>query len=115
MLVPGDFFVEVPEECDRYLLQAIVHDWDDDSCVRILANVREAMAPDALLLVLEQELPSHNGWHPAKATDLEMLVDTGAGRERTRGDFKKLFARAGFRIVRAKALPITTIFELAAS
>ena len=46
-VVGGDFFTTVPEGCDRYVLQAIVHDWDDDSVVRILGNVRAAAAPGA--------------------------------------------------------------------
>jgi spermidine synthase len=114
-VVGGDFFAAVPEGRDRYLLQAIVHDWDDESCVKILGNVRAAMAPDARVLVLEQEMPSHDGWHIVKAVDLEMLVDTGAGRERTRAEFTALFERADLRIARTRALPVLTIFELAAA
>jgi O-methyltransferase domain len=113
-VVGGDFFTSVPDGCDRYLLQAIVHDWDDESCVKILANVRAAMAPNARVLVFEQELPRHDGAHPAKLIDLEMLVDTGAGRERTRDEFTALFARAGLRIAKTRALPVVTIFELIA-
>jgi hypothetical protein len=114
-VVPGDFFASVPAGCDRYLLQAIVHDWDDASCVEILANVGRALGPDARALVLEQELPAHDGWHLAKALDLEMLVDTGGGRERTRAEFEALFARAGLRVTRRGALPVLTIFELASA
>jgi hypothetical protein len=93
----------------------VVHDWDDDSCVRILSNVRTAMPAAGRVLVLEQELPDHDGWHLAKALDLEMLVDTGAGRERTGAQFEALFERAGLRVTRRGALPVLTIFELAAS
>jgi hypothetical protein len=114
-IVGGDFFAEVPSGCDRYLLQAIVHDWDDESCVKILGNVRAAMAPDARVLVFEQEMPRHDGAHPAKLIDLEMLVDTGAGRERTRDEFAALFERAGLKIAKTRALPIITIFELVAA
>jgi C-methyltransferase len=114
-VVGGDFFASVPSGCDRYLLQAVVHDWDDESCVQILSNVQKAMPPGGRALVLEQELPRHDGWHLAKALDLEMLVDTGAGRERTRVEFETLFARAGLRITRRGALPVLTIFELASA
>lgn len=114
-VVGGDFFTSVPAGCDRYVLQAVVHDWDDDSCVRILSNVRTAMPDGGRVLVLEQELPHHAGWHLAKALDLEMLVDTGAGRERTRAEFEALFDRAGLRVTRRGALPVLTIFELASA
>jgi hypothetical protein len=110
--VAGDFFEAVPPDRDRYLLQAIVHDWDDESCVRILGNVRAAMAADARVLVLEQELPEHNGAHFTKMTDLEMLVDTGAGRERTRKELVDLFTKAGLALLSTRALPVITIFEL---
>ena len=112
-IVGGSFFDSVPGGCDRYLLQAIVHDWDDDSCVRILSNVRAAMDPDGRVLVLEQELPAGAAPHMTKVVDLEMLVDTGAGRERTRKELDALFARAGLRVERAIALPVLVIFELA--
>ncbi|MEV0941762.1 methyltransferase [Micromonospora wenchangensis] len=41
--VPGDFFDEVPAGGDVYALQYILHDWDDDRCVRILGDCRRAM------------------------------------------------------------------------
>ena len=48
-----------------------------------------------------------------KAFDLEMLVDTGAGRERTIDEYRALFRRAGYRTVRAVPVSISTLFELA--
>jgi C-methyltransferase len=112
-VVAGSFFESVPPGRDRYLLQAILHDWDDESCLRILTNVRAAMTRDARTLVIEQEMPGHDGWHLTKATDLEMLVDTGAGRERTRAEFDTLFTRAGLRVARRRTLPAVTSVELA--
>lgn len=111
-VVGGDFFAFVPEGCDRYLLQAIVHDWDDESCVRFLSNCRQAMAPGGRVLVLEAIMPTHDGDHFAKAIDLEMLVDTGAGRERTREEFDALFARAGLRVCKVIPIALTAMFEL---
>ena len=97
-VIGGSFFDSVPGGCDRYVLQAIVHDWDDDSCVRFLGNCREALAPGGRVLVLEQMMPAHDGDHFVKTLDLEMLVDTGKGRERTKEQFDALFARAGLRV-----------------
>jgi O-methyltransferase domain len=39
----GDFFAAVPPGFDAYLVKAVVHDWDDDTSVRILRNCRDAM------------------------------------------------------------------------
>ena len=108
----GDFFAAVPEGCDRYVLQAIVHDWDDNSCVQFLTRCREALPLGGRVLVLDQTMPVHSGDSPAKALDLEMLVDTGKGRERTRREFEALFARAGLRIRRVIPIAITSVFEL---
>jgi O-methyltransferase domain len=102
----------VPAGCDRYLLQAIVHDWDDESCVRFLTRCREAMAPGGRILVLEAIVPGHDGDHFVKAVDLEMLVDTGAGRERTRPEFDALFARAGLRVRKVFPIALSVLFEL---
>jgi hypothetical protein len=106
-LVAGDFFAGVPAGCDVYVLQAVIHDWDDDRCVTILTNVREVMPPGARLLVIENVLDA-DGREKDRLTrgfDLLMLVLTGAGRERTRAQFEKLFARAGLRLERDITLP----------
>lgn len=111
-VVGGDFFAGVPPGCDRYVLQAVVHDWDDDSVVRILEHIRDRAARGARVLVLEQPMPPGNGDHLVKAFDLEMLVDTGAGRERTVEQYRALFLRAGFRTERIVPISISTLFEL---
>ncbi len=111
-VVGGDFFAAVPENCDRYVLQAIVHDWDDESCVRFLSRCREALPGGGRVLVLEFVMPDHDGDAIVKATDLEMLVDTGKGRERTRSELETLFARAGLQVRRVTRIALTHVFEL---
>lgn len=113
-VVGGDFFTAVPEGCDRYVLQAVVHDWDDASAVRILERVAAAAAPGGRVLVLEQPVPPGSGEHLVKAFDLEMLVDTGAGRERTVEEYRALFRRAGLDTARIAPVSISTLFELVA-
>jgi hypothetical protein len=45
--------------------------------------------------------------------DLEMLILTGSGRERTAAEYERLFSGAGFRVERRIPLPsLFTIFEL---
>lgn len=103
----GSFFDEVPEGCDAYMLQAIVHDWDDASCEKILSNIRRAMAPGGRVLVIENVLspePSPADQF-ARSFDLVMLVTSGLGRERTKAQFETLFVTAGFRIARDITLP----------
>jgi len=113
-VVGGSFFDAIPAGCDRYLLQSIVHDWDDDSCVRILTRVREAMPPRARALLLEAVIPANDTLHPAKYADVMMLVLTGRGRERTRPEYEALVARAGLRVERVVDLVLRQGIELVA-
>jgi hypothetical protein len=39
-LVAGDFFDGVPDGGDAYLLQGIIHDWNDEAAVEILRSCR---------------------------------------------------------------------------
>ena len=114
--VAGDFFTAVPEGHDLYTLFAIVHDWDDDHCTTILGNIRRAMTPGARVLVTEMPVPEGPAPSFAKVMDLEMLILTGSGRERTAAEYRALFGRAGFAVQREIPLPsLFTVFELAAA
>jgi hypothetical protein len=99
-VVGGDFFGEVPRGSDLYVLQSIIHDWDDESAVRILTRVREAMTPESRVLILEGIVPTASVAHPSKYADLLMLVLTGKGRERTEPEYAALADRAGLRLRR---------------
>jgi hypothetical protein len=92
----GDFFERVPAGADAYVLKRILHDWDDDACVRILDACRRAMHAGSRVVVADAVLPAGNAPHPAKVMDVLMMV-FGAGRERTAAEFAALFERAGLR------------------
>jgi hypothetical protein len=111
--VAGDFFGAVPGGHDLYTLFAIVHDWGDDRCTTILRNIRQAMPSGARVLVTEMPVPEGPAPSFAKVMDLEMLILTGSGRERTRSEYRALFERAGFAVNREIPLPsLFTVFEL---
>lgn len=101
--VGGDFFESVPTGADAYILRAILHDWEDSDCIRILRSIRCAMNPDSRVLILEYLLGPPNAGAAAKFSDLNMLIGPG-GRERTLGEFEALLQCAGMRL--EKALPI---------
>jgi len=107
-LVPGDFFRAVPEGGDAYVLKSIIHDWDDERSIAILANCRVAMSPSARLLLIERVRPERidetNAVQRATLMDLNMLILTG-GQERTRSEFEALFDRAGFVLERSVPTP----------
>jgi hypothetical protein len=41
----GDFFKTVPTGGDAYLLSHIIHDWNEDQCLRILGQCRKSINP----------------------------------------------------------------------
>jgi O-methyltransferase domain len=103
-VVGGDFFTTVPPGADAYILKYIIHDWDDARAAAILKRCREAMAPGAVLLLIEQVLPERMeagaAARRAARLDLQMLVLTPGGRERTAREFRSLLGEAGFELWR---------------
>lgn len=109
--VGGDFFETVPANGDAYLMKMIVHDWDDARAIAILKNVRKAMAPNGRVLLVEAVIPPGNAPSPGKLLDVNMLVMTG-GRERTEEEFRDLYRKSGFELVRVvPAHPTASIIE----
>ena len=103
-LVGGDFFKSVPAGGDVYVLRNIIHDWQDDEAIAILANCRRAMTESARLILVERELPDDTRAAPSVfLADLEMLVNVG-GRERTTEAYAGLFERSGLRLLRTISL-----------
>lgn len=96
----GDFFSAVPAAADAYLLKHILHDWHDEACLTILGAIRRAMAPGARVLILEPVIPPGNAPFPGKLLDINMLVMTEGGRERTAEEYADLLQRGGFRLER---------------
>ena len=101
----GDFFSEAPAAADAYLLKHIIHDWGDAACSTILGRIRAAMAPGARVLIVEQVIPPGNDPFPGKLLDLNMLVMTEGGRERTPEEYGALLERAGLRLSRIVPTP----------
>ena len=99
-VVPGDFFNAVPAGADTYVLKLVLHDWDDARATRILRNVRDVIIPDGHLIIIETVMPPGNEYHHAKFLDMNMLVLTEGGRERTEGEYRILLDEAGFSLAR---------------
>jgi hypothetical protein len=97
-IASGSFFDDVPAGADAYSLKFILHDWSDDDCVRILSNCRRAMSLGGRILIIEHILPEKSGPDYARYMDINMLVMTEGGRERTRDEFTRLLAGAGLEI-----------------
>jgi O-methyltransferase domain len=99
--IAGNFFEHVPAGADAYFMQHIIHDWDDEPALRILGNVRQALAgnPNGRLILVDTVLPEDSRPHPGKLLDLLMLMFPG-GRERTGAEWHRLLNKAGFSITK---------------
>jgi hypothetical protein len=101
--VAGNFFTQVPSGGDAYILKHVIHDWNDEQALAILASCHRAMAANAKLLLVEGVYPPRINQSPdsrgAAANDVNMLVNTG-GRQRSEAEFRSLYKAAGFTLTR---------------
>jgi O-methyltransferase domain len=101
-LAEGDLFRQVRGTADIYLLKWVLHDWDDTNCKTILRTIGAAMPSGAKLVVIEG-VQDHNSPHPRfSMVDLQMLVATDGGRERSVTQLLHLVSAAGFNPGRAR-------------
>jgi hypothetical protein len=96
--VGGDMFESVPA-ADVYIMKHIIHDWEDEKCVRLLDNCRRSMKGDGRVICVDSVLPpmGDTAGTPAKLLDILMLVFI-TGRERTADQWTKLYRASGLEI-----------------
>ncbi|HEX2834754.1 MAG TPA: methyltransferase [Thermoanaerobaculia bacterium] len=95
----GDFFDSVPAGADAYILSHVINDWPEEKALRILQNVRRAIAANGVLLVIEELIGPGAESERARLLDLVSLVSTG-GRHRTAEEHADILQRSGFRLQR---------------
>ena len=108
--IAGSFFDNIPTGGDLYLLKSVLHDWDDEACLRILSNINKAMNPVSRLLIMETIIEKGNRPSFGKMTDILMMAAVG-GKERTKDQFSWLLHKTGFRIrkIRRTVSPLRII------
>ncbi|GAA0911597.1 methyltransferase [Streptomyces thermoalcalitolerans] len=97
--VAGDFFEEIPAGADVYTIKRALHDWDDDTIVRILTRIREAMRPGVPLLIMESMVDETSD-QEALLRGLLLTVLVG-GQDRPESDYRELAGRAGLTVRRS--------------
>ena len=99
--IGGNFFESVPAGANAIIMKSVIHNWNDERCVRILQNCRRVLAPGARLLQIDRLMPEK--LEPsaddlaAVMSDLNMLRGPGGG-ERTPTELRALLAKGGFRM-----------------
>jgi len=97
-IVSGSFFDQVLPAADAYAIKFILHDWSDDDSIRILSNCRRAMTAGGRVLIIEHVMPEQSVPDFARFMDMNMLVLTEGGRERTKQEFSQLLAAADLEL-----------------
>ena len=86
-----------------YYLHSVLHDWSDENCAKIFANLKPAMTKGySKLLITEHVIPNHGASWISTTLDMIMMC-CFAGGERTVGEWEKLLGDAGFKITSIKA------------
>ncbi|MED6204442.1 hypothetical protein PIB30_009183 [Stylosanthes scabra] len=99
----GDMFESVPNG-DAIFMKYILHDWDDEDCLKILKNCHKAIPNDGKVIVVDNILPVVPEptaiAKKAFRIDLSMLTQTLRGKERTKQEFMDLAKRSGFTSIK---------------
>jgi hypothetical protein len=96
----GDLLTSAPaaRSGDIFLLSAVLHGFDDDTCVRALRNLAAASAGTGVPIALLEVVLDEPGADMTGAMfDMQMFMGT-RGRERTLREWLKLFDRSGLAL-----------------
>ena len=97
--IGGDFFSSVPVGADAYVVKHVVHNWGDEEAIELLRRGAAALRPGGLVLIVESILlPGNRRDGTPLCSISKMLVLCGAGRERSKPEFRTLLRRAGLKV-----------------
>jgi 2,7-dihydroxy-5-methyl-1-naphthoate 7-O-methyltransferase len=96
-VVGQSFFDPLPSGPDVYLLNRVIHDWDDAAATAILRRCAEAAGRTGRVLLVESRGIADGDTAAFAEMNLRMLVLAG-GRERTVDGYSALAAEAGLQV-----------------
>ena len=100
-VIDGDFFTVVPSGYQTYLLSRVIHDWDDERSAAILNGCHRAMQPGGKVLLVERVMLTGGTLQVlVLESDVQMLVLSYGGRERTDAEYGALLSASGFELTR---------------
>eukprot|EP00897_Mesotaenium_endlicherianum_P010186 jgi/Mesen1/9196/ME000591S08520 len=99
MFEPGD----IPK-ADIIFMKRVIHDWGDETNMKILKNCHSALADNGKLVIVDAVVPPANDSseraHRVKLLDVLMFTVCDNGRERTGAEWKSLLEASGFALTR---------------
>ena len=98
--IAGDMFASVPP-ADVYIMKHIIHDWEDEKCIRLLNNCRHGLSRNGRVICVDAVVPpmGNTAGASAKLTDIVMMTFI-TGKERTEEQWAALYRTAGLEILR---------------
>ncbi|WP_375562412.1 methyltransferase [Bernardetia sp. OM2101] len=93
----GDFFNSIPADIDCYVIKYVLHNWNDEDCIKILKKCREAIPSNGRLLIMDMVIKEDEAQVFEKSLDIVMLLLLGA-KERTKEEFEDILTKAGFKL-----------------
>lgn len=99
-VLAGDFFDSISVRADAYIMKNIIHAFDDQTCQLILQKIKGVMEPQSKLLIIDTVIPPDNRAAFGKILDLQMMIITNGGKERTQNEFESLLLKSGFKFNR---------------
>lgn len=97
-LITGDVFESLPQGGDVYILKNLIHDWSDADAAKVLQNCHAAMHDGSKALIVEMIIPPGNAPALGKIIDIEALIMSAGGYERTEAEYRSLLASAGLTV-----------------
>ncbi|WOG91398.1 hypothetical protein DCAR_0310647 [Daucus carota subsp. sativus] len=97
----GDMFERVPKG-ETIFLKAILHDWDDEHCLKLLKNCYNALPEYGKVIIVELVVPefksigSSSKMNYVMDRDILMLAACPGGKERSFKEFQTLAKESGF-------------------
>ncbi|KAB2010231.1 hypothetical protein ES319_D10G223900v1 [Gossypium barbadense] len=109
--VGGDMFSTVPK-ADTIMMKEVLHNWDDEHCLKLLKNCYEAFEEKGKVIVIShmmvEEAEASNGAKLVCQLDLYMGTLFGA-KQRTAKQFESMAMNAGFSSFQLKCLAFDAI------
>ncbi|KAG9441600.1 hypothetical protein H6P81_017454 [Aristolochia fimbriata] len=107
--IKGDMFQSVPKADAAYLM-FVLHDWNDEECVQILKNCKDAIGKEKGKVIIvdavidEDYSKKHGLSEVGLMLDMAMMAHTREGKERTEAEWKNVLAQAGFNAYTIKPI-----------
>ncbi|MCA6953169.1 methyltransferase [Pectobacterium polaris] len=101
---PGSFFEAIPSGYDVYLLKNILHNWNDEFCLKILKAIAQSIGHSTLLII--EPLLEHEETSPRLLMNalFQSVICQDGTRYRTLKDMEDILTLSGLTVVGTKKI-----------